>query len=69
MLFNTSGIKIKEISSCEWGINKSPEGLNKVHIVFFLTFNSREDKAIYLPHTDHKVFRTLLPPIQRMFWY
>lgn len=56
--------KIPEIRDFEWGINNSPEGLDKgfTHC-FFLTFNSEEDRAVYLPHPDHKAFGGLLGPI------
>ncbi|MBO0590054.1 Dabb family protein [Cellulophaga sp. E16_2] len=55
--------KIKEISSYEWGLNNSPENLNKgfTHC-FFLTFKNEEDRAKYLPHPDHKAFGELLTP-------
>jgi len=55
--------KIKEIKSLEWGINNSPEGLNDgfTHS-FFLTFDSEEDRAVYLPHPDHKAFGATLTP-------
>jgi len=55
--------KIPEIKSYEWGINNSPEGLEKgfTHC-FFLTFKSEEDRAIYLPHPDHKAFGAALKP-------
>ena len=53
--------KIPQIVGYEWGLNNSPEGLNKgfTHC-FFLTFNSEEDRALYLPHPDHKAFGALL---------
>ncbi|WP_373523352.1 Dabb family protein [Aquiflexum sp.] len=55
--------KINEIQSIEWGINNSPEGLDQgfTHC-FFLTFASEEDRAVYLPHPDHKAFGALLGP-------
>lgn len=55
--------KIPQIKSYEWGINNSPEGLDKgfTHC-FFLTFDSEEDRAIYLPHPDHKAFGGVLGP-------
>ena len=55
--------KIKEIKDLEWGLNNSPEGLNKgfTHC-FFLTFESEEDRAVYLPHPDHKAFGEVLGP-------
>ncbi|WP_430682162.1 Dabb family protein [Maribacter halichondriae] len=55
--------KISEISGYEWGTNNSPEGLNKgLTHCFFVTFNSEEDRAAYLPHPDHKAFVELLSP-------
>ncbi len=53
--------RIPEIRDFEWGLNNSPEGLNKgfTHC-FFLTFNSEADRDIYLPHPDHKAFGQLL---------
>lgn len=55
--------KIPQIKSYEWGTNNSPEGLDKgfTHC-FFLTFDSEEDRAIYLPHPDHKAFGGVLGP-------
>ena len=55
--------KIKEIQSLEWGMNNSPEGLNQgfTHC-FFLTFNSEQDRAVYLPHPAHKAFGAVLGP-------
>lgn len=55
--------KISQIKGYEWGLNNSPEGLEKgfTHC-FFLTFNSEEDRAIYLPHPDHKAFGEVLGP-------
>lgn len=55
--------KISQIYSYEWGMNNSPEHLNKgfTHS-FFITFKSEEDRAIYLPHPDHKAFGSILQP-------
>lgn len=55
--------KIPEIAGYEWGLNNSPEGLEKgfTHC-FFLTFKSEEDRATYLPHPDHKAFGEVLGP-------
>jgi hypothetical protein len=55
--------KIDVIKSIEWGTNNSPEGLDQgfTHC-FFLTFASEEDRAIYLPHPDHKAFGSVLGP-------
>lgn len=48
--------KIQQIASYEWGLNNSPEGLEKgfAHC-FLLTFKSEEDRAAYLPHPDPKL--------------
>jgi len=56
--------KISQIRDFEWGMNNSPEGLEKgfTHC-YFLTFDSEEDRAIYLPHPDHKAFGELLDGI------
>jgi hypothetical protein len=56
--------KIPQILDFEWGLNNSPEGLDKgfTHC-YFLTFKSEEDRAIYLPHPDHKAFGALLDGI------
>ncbi len=56
--------KIPQIESLEWGVNNSPEGLEKgfTHC-FFLTFRSEEDRDAYLPHPDHKAFGDILGPI------
>lgn len=53
--------KIKEIKDFEWGINNSPEGLNKdfTHC-FLVTFDSEKERAIYLPHPAHLAFVNLL---------
>lgn len=55
--------KISEIYSFEWGINNSPEGLDKgfTHC-FLVTFLSESDREKYLPHSDHKEFVTLIGP-------
>ncbi len=55
--------KIPAIKGYEWGTDNSPEGLAKgfTHC-FFLTFDSEEGRAIYLPHPDHKAFGTVLTP-------
>lgn len=55
--------KIPQIAGYEWGLNNSPENLNKgLTHCFFLTFKSEADRAIYLPHPDHKAFGSLLTP-------
>jgi hypothetical protein len=55
--------QIKEINSLEWGTNNSPENLNQgfTHM-FFLTFKTEADRAVYLPHPAHKAFGGVLGP-------
>tara|TARA_R110002167_G_scaffold49028_14_gene144004 strand:- start:35 stop:445 length:411 start_codon:yes stop_codon:yes gene_type:complete len=61
--FSALPSKIEQIKGYEWGLNNSPEGLDKgfTH-AFILTFESEEDRAIYLPHPDHKAFGAVLTP-------
>mgnify|MGYP003639482738 FL=1 len=61
--FSALPSKIEQIKGYEWGLNNSPEGLEKgfTH-AFFLTFESEEDRAIYLPHPEHKAFGAVLTP-------
>jgi hypothetical protein len=53
--------KIPQIQSLEWGVNNSPEQLNKgfTHCVL-ITFLNEADRDIYLPHPDHKAFGAFL---------
>lgn len=53
--------KIPQIQSFEWGLNNSPENLNKgfTHC-FILSFKNEADRAVYLPHPAHKAFGSLL---------
>lgn len=61
--FNALPAKIQEIKGYEWGLNNSPEGLNKgfTHC-YFLTFNSAKDRDAYLIHPDHVAFGQVLSP-------
>jgi hypothetical protein len=52
--------KIKVIKGFEAGMNNSPEGLNKGFTHgWILTFNSEEDRNVYLKHPDHDEFGKL----------
>jgi hypothetical protein len=61
--FSALESKIDEIEEFEWGINNSPENLNKgfTHS-FLITFNNEEAREIYLPHPSHQEFVNLLQP-------
>ena len=54
--FSALPSKIEQIKEYEFGLNK---GFTHA---FFLTFESEEDRAIYLPHPDHKAFGAVLSP-------
>ena len=53
--------KIPGILSLEYGVNNSPEKLNKgfTH-VYLLTFENAAARDAYLPHPEHKKFGDLL---------
>jgi Stress responsive A/B Barrel Domain len=53
--------KIPGITSFEYGVNNSPEKLNKgfTH-VYLLTFKDVASRDAYLPHPEHKKFGELL---------
>lgn len=59
--FEALPAKIPEIRSFEWGLNNSPEELNKgfTHC-YLVTFSSEDDREVYLPHDDHQAFVALL---------
>ncbi len=55
--------QIPQIRAFEWGTNNSPEGLNKgLTHCFLVSFESEEDREIYLPHPAHKAFVEVLSP-------
>ncbi len=55
---------IEQIKEFEWGLNNSPENLNKGYTHgFLLTFDNEKDRDLYLPHPDHKAFVKVLEPI------
>lgn len=55
--------QIDVIRDYEWGVNNSPENLNKgfTH-AFFVTFASEADREVYLPHPAHLAFVEVLQP-------
>ncbi len=62
--FSSLPSKIKEIKAFEWGLNNSPENLNKgFSHGFLLTFDSEKGRDVYLPHPDHKAFSALVGPL------
>jgi hypothetical protein len=61
--FRALPTKIKQIKGFEFGINNSPETHDQgfTHC-YLLSFSSEADRAIYLPHPDHKAFGSVLGP-------
>lgn len=62
--FRTLKAKIPQIQKLQWGVNNSPEGLNKgfTHC-WVLTFGAEADRDAYLVHPDHKEFGKRLKPV------
>ncbi|MFD2099327.1 Dabb family protein [Flagellimonas iocasae] len=61
--FNALPSKISEIKGYEWGLNNSPENLNRgLTHCYFLTFTSEADRDAYLIHPDHKAFGEVAGP-------
>ena len=55
--------QIPEIHDFEYGTNNSPEGLDRGYThLFFVTFKSEADRAVYLPHPAHLAFVEVLKP-------
>jgi hypothetical protein len=53
--------KIPGITSFEYGVNNSPENLNKgFNHIYLLTFKDAAARDTYLPHPEHKKFGDLL---------
>jgi len=55
--------KVDEIYALEWGTDVSVENVSQgfTHC-FLVSFLSEADRAVYLPHPEHKAFGTLLRP-------
>lgn len=62
--FRALKTKIPQVQKLVWGLNNSPEGLNKgcTH-VWILSFNSEDDRNVYLTHPDHQEFGKLVKPL------
>ncbi|RQP21889.1 Dabb family protein [Piscinibacter terrae] len=61
--FGSLADQIPEIRSLEWGLNASPEGLDKgfTHC-FLVTFDDEAARDAYLPHPAHQAFVSELKP-------
>jgi hypothetical protein len=61
--FNGLAVQIPQVRSLEWGLNASPEGLDKgfTHC-FLVTFDDEAARDAYLPHPAHLAFVRELKP-------
>lgn len=61
--FSSLPDKIPEIIDFEWGLNNSPEGLDKgfTHC-YFITFANEVGRDIYLPNPDYVAFTEIVGP-------
>ncbi|WP_026957337.1 Dabb family protein [Aliagarivorans taiwanensis] len=56
--------RIAGIEAVEWGGNNSPERLDKGYThVLEVTFIDEQARDAYLPHPEHKRFKTLFVPL------
>ncbi|MGH1541047.1 MAG: Dabb family protein [Arenicella sp.] len=64
LLFESMPSKIEGVNSIEWGVNDSPENLNKgyTHSVL-MTFSSDEAREHYLPHPEHDALKEVFSPL------
>lgn len=55
--------KIAEIYDFEWGMDESPEKISHgfTHC-YFITFKTRADRDVYLPHPEHQAFVEMAKP-------
>lgn len=61
--FTSLPAQIKEIAGFQWGINSSPEKLDKGFTHgYILTFKTEKDRDAYLPHPAHVAFGNLVKP-------
>lgn len=63
-LFESMPVKVEGIEAVEWGLNDSPEGLNKnySHAVV-MTFADEAARQRYLPHPEHEVLKEVFIPL------
>ena len=63
-LFEAMPAKVTGVLSVEWGLNDSPENLNKgyTHSVL-MTFADEAARQDYLPHPEHEALKSLFLPL------
>lgn len=62
--FEALPTKMSGITGFQWGLNNSPQNLNKgfTHC-YYITFDGEKGRDIYMPHPAHLAFGDLLKPI------
>lgn len=63
-LFEATPEKVDGVESVEWGLNDSPEELNKgySHAVV-MTFTDEAGRQNYLPHPEHDALKDVFIPL------
>lgn len=63
-LFKSLESQIQGVNSVEWGVNDSPEHLNKgyTHSVL-MTFADEAARRRYLPHPEHEALKAIFVPL------
>jgi len=63
-MFDDIPTKIDGVESVEWGLNDSPESLNKgySHSVM-MTFSNEQGRQNYLPHPEHIALKEIFVPL------
>ena len=63
-LFEAMPDKIEGVEAVEWGVNDSPEGLDKgfTHSVL-MTFADEAARQRYLPHPEHEALKEVFVPL------
>ncbi len=62
--FESMPSKVDGVLSVEWGLNNSPENINRgfTHCVF-MTFADEQGRNNYLPHPEHELLKAKLDPL------
>ena len=63
-LFELMPTKVEGVVSVEWGLNDSPENMNKgyTHSVL-MTFANEAGRQHYLSHPEHEVLKSIFAPL------
>lgn len=64
VLFQSMTTRVEGVESVEWGLNDSPEGLNRgfTHAVL-MTFTDEQARQRYLPHPEHEALKAVFVPL------